>query len=180
MKKILMLCLAGVIFAGATLWAGSAISDAFSVKFDDQKEDFQRFEYTLKNSYSNREDVMQEINRLGVYYKNHIENCSDEYVNSIKPQFTELQKRLSEELKKFPDSTSEPSTEQKFTEEFEFWKSQYIQWKGYKNDPDSDFRSGYLKIKAIYDQCLDIKARLESGEITLEQAYNEIDALHFS
>lgn len=180
MKKVLMFCLAGMIFAGASFWAGSAISDAFNVKFDDQKENFQQFEYTLKSSYSSREDVMEEIDRLGIYYKNHIENCSDRYVNSIKQQFTELQKHLSEELEKFPDPTKKPTIEQKFVEELEFWESQYIQWKGYKNDPDLDFRNSYLKVKKIYDQCLNIKARLESGNITIEQAYDEIDALNFS
>jgi len=64
--------------------AANAFSDqSASVIFKDKQPGFEPFSYTLKDSYTSRDEVLAELNALLRASKNHVESCSDEYAKSI-------------------------------------------------------------------------------------------------
>lgn len=170
LSAIIMLVLSCVI-------AAKAFSDLLDMKFKDKQPGFVPFSYTLKDSYSSRDEVLAELETIGDAFKRNIERCSDEYVQSVYPEYSDLKDRLIEELARFPDP-SPLTAQQKFEHDLHFFKSEYIHWKvtyeGETNQKDKEiYREKYSRAKEIYEKYLELKAKLDAKEITAEQAYEE-------
>lgn len=174
-KTIAFFTMILLLLGGIT--AANAFSGQSSVVFKDKQPGFVPFSYTLKDSYSSRDEVLAELNAFSRAFKNHVEDCSDEYAKSVIPMFDEVRKRLMEELAKYPDPNP-PTAEQKFNHKLEFWESEYFMRKveyEAQTDPYEKelYKDDYIRTKTVYEKYLELKAKLDANEITAEQAYEE-------
>jgi len=144
------------------------------------------FSYELKNEYASRADILDEDEALR---KAYLEFCDSKEYSLLseeeKKSSRDEEDRLIDYLRKLADEKYPLSKEEKEAELEEAFYSGFAQRKEEvdyyftRNKTGSTDDEDYKRTVSLYEKTLKIKENYESGKITIEEAFEQSNELHY-
>lgn len=138
------------------------------------------FSFDLKESFSSREEIFEEEERLKKAFIAYSNDCYDEQLRvKSKEMLFELGNKLDKELEKFPPSEAEilKEKEDKLSYEVYYYdfslKDLYAVWQA---DPDNqEKKQYYLDEKENLAFAKKVQQQYLNGEITIDEALKKLN-----
>lgn len=148
------------------------------VLMDGYNDTTKPFEYKLKDSYSSRQQVLEEMYTLDQCHRRYLDytaqNDSYEFEDISHDTFIDLAITLQSELSKFPPSEYEKK-QNRINEFYAYHETSKTVYETFKAKMDGNFeyetnKKYYNMYKAEYDKEEIVRKDYEAGKITIEEA----------
>lgn len=161
-------------------WKNSLSNSQVNSSTSIPKENKEVFSFDLKESFSSREEIFEEEERLRKAFTEYINDCYDDELRAkSKELLFELGDKLDKELEKFPPSEAEilNKKEEKLDYEVNYLElslsTLYAVW---QDDPDNqEKKQYYLDEKENLAFAKKIQQQYLNGEITIDEALEKLE-----
>ncbi len=144
---------------------------------DNTNSDTTQFIYDLKKTYTSRDEIKQELDRLETAYYNFIVNKNIEARNAAEKKYDECEKILFEWLERFPPDDAEilKQKENLLNQKVFFDKEDlFVAEKNLANDSPDIAKEKLEYAKKEYEHSCSVSKAYENGEITIEEALDKL------
>jgi hypothetical protein len=177
-KNVIIVVVLLFLFASVTI-----VVSAFQSNVNITNIANDHFSFDLKQNYTCRQDVINELNSMGKLYKEYTAANKDELsLKNAKGVLDQNTAVLVEKLKQFPDLV--PDLSKQFVDKIDSLQEgislNMDELQSYDLSNNTAKKNLYDKLKVYHDQIDVIRSDFKNNKITLDEGNKEIDSLTFS
>ncbi|MDR3552512.1 MAG: hypothetical protein P4L75_05240 [Clostridia bacterium] len=175
MKRMFSLVILFLLLASITTVAGASKANQ-----DAADTSGSAFSFDLKQTYSSRQDIVNDLKMLGHQYKEYIANNKNETdLKSATDVFNQRSEALKEQFNMFPDSTPDASKQlvDKIDSAQESISMCMDELQLYDLDKDAAKKNQYDQLKNDHDELDTLRNEFQESSITIDQGNQELSSI---